>query len=439
MMNWIRVLYFSNGLAFGVLFNWIPVLLEAKGFGSELIGLALGFGSLAFTFALPAWGHIGDIISGPRRALQLACVPAAAFGLGFILPLPFAAIVVCQVMVSGSGAPGLALTDAMVLSALPDPARRYPGLRLLASLGAGFGSIGCGVIYSGTGYLAAPLLFLVPIGLVFASAQFVPQGRDSERHRHARALKDGLIADAFERGRLGSVGEGLRLAPRLVAILASVVVMFVPVTIAATYGTLRIADLGSGAVAVGLLNGLASLAEVPGLVIGGWAVERFGVRPVLLCAALLLATCLLSWVWFVDPAAIIATRAVAASCFAAMLVPLVLIVARILPSRLVATGQTLLQAACWGMAALVANVLGGLSYSAFGPAITFGGAAVFAVAGALMLQVALPRGFETRSERFVADPGAVESTPGARPSLAPTGPARYHADESARSGVQEDR
>src|SRR5664279_6089754 len=102
-MRWLRMLYLSNGFAVGALYGFFPVLLLSKGFDPALIGLTTSLGSVAYSLSLPAWGPVGDILTGPRRALQLACIPAAVFAVGLSLPLPVVAVIVCQVMISVGG------------------------------------------------------------------------------------------------------------------------------------------------------------------------------------------------------------------------------------------------------------------------------------------------------------------------------------------------
>jgi MFS transporter, PPP family, 3-phenylpropionic acid transporter len=387
----LKIVYLSTGLAYGVLYNFVPVLLEAKGFTAALVGLGTGLGALAYAVALPAWGHLGDTLTGPRRAVQIAGIPATAFALGLILPLPIGAIVGCQVMVSACGGPGIALTDSMAMVALKDPARGYAGLRLVASFGAGLSAIGCGLLYSRIGYLAAPLLFVVPMALGIVAAQAVPRAADDARRAAARAVRAQATTARGGRRPFGSIGDAVHESPRLLALLAAVVVLFIPVTAVGTFATLRISDLGGGAAGVGVLNGGASLAEVVGWVVGGRLVNRFGARTALLAGGLVLTAAVASWVWLTDPVMMIAMRIVAGGCFAAIVSPLVLSVAAILPGRLVSTGQTMLQAACWGVAALVSNVLGGVIYGSLGAVATFGVAAILAFVGTFLVWRALPR------------------------------------------------
>ncbi len=389
-MRWLRALYFANGLSVGSLFLFIPVLLESKGWSPALIGVATSLGSLSYTIALPAWGHVGDVMRGPRRTLQIASVPAAIFAIGFGLPLWVPAIILCQVVMTAGGGPAMALTDAMAMPVLDDPSREYSRLRLLTSIGAAGGSVVCGLIYGVVGYSVAPIFYVAAMVASIFCAQMVPLGRDSERHRRARASREGEAISVPVHGRFGSIGDAFRIRPRLAAVLLSVTMVFVGVMAATTYITLRITDLGGGPGDVGLANGLGSGAEIPGLILAGWLISRIGARTVLAGGAVGFAVCMLSWVVLVDPLPILATRFLSGIFFSSIFVAYVLTIARMLPAALQSTGQTLLQSACFGVGAIAANLLGGILYGAVGPIGVFGGGALCAVIGGAIGLVALP-------------------------------------------------
>src|SRR5512141_327872 len=175
-MRWLRALYVANGLAIGALYGFVPVLLQAKGFDPALVGITTSLGSLAYTIVLPVWGHIGDEIAGPRRTLQIACVPAAIVAFGYGLPLPLLLMILCQVLLSIASGPAMALTDAMVVPTLRDPTREYTRLRWLTSLGAGAGAAVCGVVYQLIGYTIAPVVYAAIIALALVSIRFVKLG-----------------------------------------------------------------------------------------------------------------------------------------------------------------------------------------------------------------------------------------------------------------------
>ncbi len=70
----------------------------------------------------------------------------------------------------------------------------------------------------------------------------------------------------------------------------------------------------------------------------------------------------------------------------------VLTIATLLPDRLQGTGQSLYQTTAFGMAAIIANVGGGLVYGTQGYAAVFGLAAIAGVLAMIVGLLALPRG-----------------------------------------------
>jgi PPP family 3-phenylpropionic acid transporter len=399
-MRWLRILYLSSGLSFGALYGFMTVLLQSKGFEPALIGLTTSLGALGYSVALPVWGHLGDIVSGPRRTLQMGCIPAALFAVALAAPLPALGVILCVVAICAGAGPALALTDAMAVPALSDASREYSGLRLIASLGGAGGSVACGLLYSQTGYAVAPLVFVAAMGMTVVAAQFIPLGRDSERRRRA-AAGPGRSAPEWPRGRLGSVGEALTGRPRLLASLVSIGFVFAGVNVSAMYVSLRVSDLGGGPPQVGLVNGVAAFAEIPGLLLAGWLAWRLGLRPVLAASALGLAACLASWVVLEDPLTVLVTRFVSGICFGGIVVSYVLAMARLLPARLSATGQALFQAMGFGLSAIVANLAGGILYGAAGALGVFGVGAVCTAIGGLIGLAALPVQTESSPEPAV--------------------------------------
>jgi MFS family permease len=90
------------------------------------------------------------------------------------------------------------------------------------------------------------------------------------------------------------------------------------------------------------------------------------------------------------PASILATRLVSGVFFGGILIVFVLTIAQLLPAHLQSTGQTLFQATTFGVAAVIANLVGGLLYSVAGPLGVFGGGAICTLVGGLVGVVAVP-------------------------------------------------
>ncbi|MEJ7697317.1 MAG: MFS transporter [Candidatus Limnocylindrales bacterium] len=91
-----------------------------------------------------------------------------------------------------------------------------------------------------------------------------------------------------------------------------------------------------------------------------------------------------TWTVLDVPAAIIATRAMTGVAFAGVIVSVVLTIAELLPRELQATGQALYQTTAFGVAAVIANAIGGRLYESVGHSALFGLGAILALAAAIL-------------------------------------------------------
>ena len=113
-------------------------------------------------------------------------------------------------------------------------------------------------------------------------------------------------------------------------------------------------------------------------------------------SALIYGAATASWIVIDSAAVIIATRLITGVAFAWILVCVVLTIARLLPSELQATGQSLYQTFGFGIGAIVANIVGGLLYENIGHAAVFGLGTVLAVLAASMGAIVFPRDARAR-------------------------------------------
>jgi PPP family 3-phenylpropionic acid transporter len=176
----------------------------------------------------------------------------------------------------------------------------------------------------------------------------------------------------------------LRVAPRLWLILVAITLLFVGVIGGFTFLPLRIQSLGGSPSDVALSSGLAAAAEIPTMLLAAGVAQRVGLRGLFVGSALLYAVCLTSWALSDTTILLIATRALSGIGFAGVIVAVVLTIAALLPPELQATGQSLFQTTGFGVAAIVANVVGGIMYDSLGHVAVFGLAAVMAVSAAAL-------------------------------------------------------
>jgi MFS transporter, PPP family, 3-phenylpropionic acid transporter len=412
----LRILVLALGVALGVLLPFISVILASFGFGPGQIGLIASLSAVAFTIAVPTWGHLADVRLGRPRTLQI-CVAGAAIALLLLLgtwpPVVIALLFIANAVFQSSWQP---LTDAITVNALRDRSRGYARVRLLTSLSFAIGTVAAGFAYERTGYALA---FVLCAGFAMVMAIAAAGIPDAARANLA-ALRLGTVprpgADASAtaepstvaepptpaepprpaRGprtwQFGSASVALRIAPRLGLVLAAVGLVHIGMISGYTFLSLRIVQLGGGPSDVALSAGLSAAAEIPSMAAMGWIVSRIGLRGVFTLSALIYAVCFASWAVLEVPALIIATRVFTGMAFAGVVVGVVLTIATLLPTDLQATGQSLFQTTAFGLAAIVSNVIGGFLYSTVEPAAVFGLGAILAVAAAVLGWFAFPRG-----------------------------------------------
>ncbi|HEX7474252.1 MAG TPA: MFS transporter [Candidatus Limnocylindrales bacterium] len=393
-MTSLRIMVLSVGVAVGVFLPFVAVILAELGFSPSAIGLVFALGAIAFTVAVPAWGHLADVRLGRPRTLQVGAVGAAIVLLVLLgsWPRPVVAILFVAFWVFESS--WQPLSDAMTVNALPGRGRGYARVRLLTSFSFAVGTVAAGLVFDRTGYRPAFVIAAVcALAMAIASA-----GIPDIARADLSALRSTLSAEGPARGgpaghrtwHFGSAGVALRVAPRLGLVLTAVALVHVGVISGNTFLGLRLVELGGGPSAVALSAGLSAVAEIPAMLVVGWAASRIGLRGLFAGSASIYAVCLASWAIADAPGLIIASRLLTGLAFAGLVVSVVLTIATLLPSDLQATGQTLFQMTAFGVAAIAANVVGGFLYGSVSPAAAFSLGALMAVVGAVVGWFVLP-------------------------------------------------
>jgi PPP family 3-phenylpropionic acid transporter len=386
----LRLVVLALGVALGVFYPFIPVILAARGFSPAEIGLVASIGAIGFTIAVPVWGHIADVQLGRSRTLQLCAIGgAAAVGalVGSWPPIVIALLFMAYWIFESSWQP---LADALTVNLVDR--RRYARIRLLTSLSFAISSIAAGFFYDSAGFDAAyPLAVAASIAIAVAAGS-VP---DIGRADLARADERGTSSSRL-RPSLGSAGVALRVAPRLGLVLLAVMLVNITIISGFTYLPLRLGDLGSPPSDVALSAGMSAIAEIPAMLVAARVAQVIGLRGMFLGSALIYGAATSSWIVLDSAQVIIATRLITGVAFAWILVCVVLTIARLLPSELQATGQSLYQTFAFGFGAIVANIVGGQLYEGIGHGAVFGLGTVLAVVAAAMGWIVFPRDARTR-------------------------------------------
>jgi PPP family 3-phenylpropionic acid transporter len=401
-MRALRAVFLLNGAALGVFYPFIAVILADRGVPPEGIGLVTAASAAAFALALPAWGHVADVMLGRRRTLAVAGIGAAVFVLLAGAPLPLLVITVGFVGFSLFESAWGPLGDALAVNAIRDHGREYGRIRLLSSIGFAIVATLAGFLYDRTGYgpsfvLCAGLAILLAVAALYAP--------DLARADLARV--------SGRRTRGGSFVVALRIQPRLWLVLLVLLLVHFGIIAGFTYLPLRLLELGGGPSDVALLAGVSAFAEIPAMLLVGTVAARIGIRGLICASVLVYAACFASWIVLDSPALIVATRIATGFAFAGIWVGSVLTMATLLPPRLQATGQSLYQLTGFGLAAIVANVVGGFLYGSLGSATVFAISALLAAVAGILALAAFPRaGARVAREEDFERPLPFPVTPG---------------------------
>lgn len=388
------------GIAVAAFGPFASVVLASRGFDPTAIGIVYAVTSLAYVAAVPAWGHLGDVVLGRSRALRAALVASAAAMLLFVLPLPLVVLGVVYLGYAVSfGATG-PLSDALAVNALRDPGRQYGRVRALLSASFTVVAVGFGILYGVLGYGPAPLMFAAAAVGIAVLAGGIPDVRKAALTVHRRG---------------GAAREAMALQPALPRVLIAIGMAHVGVFIGFSFLSLRLVELGGGAPQVALSSATAAAAEVVTMVVIGRVVSRIGLRAMFAVAGMLSAAAFASWSLITVPELVIATRLVSGAGYAGLFIASVTSMQLLLPPRLQGSGQALSSMTTAGVAAFVANVVGGFAYGEVSHQLAFALGAGFAVVGAVLGWLWLPRRGAPRYAEPVTAPApsaATGSVPG---------------------------
>lgn len=375
----LRILFLGTGAWTAAVAPFVVVILRTHGLDTVTIGLLSALSALGATLFVPAWGHVADVMVGRAYAFRIGLGVAIAAAVALLLPIPLPVFVFTMAGFSVLPILFLSLGDALAVDGLPAPERQYGWLRALASLSFAVGVIGVGFVYDVAGYAAVPFLALAWSAALLLVLQRVP---DRTRDPAIRSIA-GREGGESAAGRFGSISRVLAVQPRFLAVLAVFTVAYTGLQGAMVFLPIRIVELGGQPSDVALTYGIASFAEIPGLVLIGWLGRRIGIRWLVVLAFVAYGLCIVSWGVLASPLAINATRLVTGICYGALAGARVLIVARLLPEPLQATGQAMGQAATSALGSAFGGLVAGVIYGGLGATAFFAMAGLMAVAGGL--------------------------------------------------------
>jgi MFS transporter, PPP family, 3-phenylpropionic acid transporter len=351
---------------FGTLGVFVPFFsfyLQAQGFGAVAIGQLMAIPMAMRVLAPGLWGWAAD--RSGRRDLSLRAGALLATG-GVALLLGASGHAAVAVALAAFALPWSGLLpqfEATTLSHLGERPQRYGWVRLWGSVGFILAVVGGGVAFSGERIAAVPLALLLLVGMTALAVWQVPRAP-------APAGPPGLQR----------LGPALR-RPWVLALLAVCVLQQASFGAYYVFFTIDLNRMGYTTSAAGLLWAWGVAAEVLVFLIAPRLIERFGSRALLLFAlgVTALRWLLTGWAAGALPALVLA-QTLHMAAFGLFHAVAVLLVHRAFPGGLQGRGQALYSALGFGVGGALGSLAAGYAWSTVGPAWTWTGAAVIALA-----------------------------------------------------------
>jgi PPP family 3-phenylpropionic acid transporter len=183
---------------------------------------------------------------------------------------------------------------------------------------------------------------------------------------------------------------------------------------------LRIVGSGGGPFLVGVAGALGAGAEVPVMRSTSWLLARSSVRAVYVFGCISYVLVFATWSLVDDPIVVSLLGVIEGVGFALTYTSIVIVVGRLVPERLQATGQAARSMIVTGLAPIVGALGGGLVYGSLGPGALFAGSAGLVAAGAAIAwRVMSVAAFATPAVTLDASP-AVPIPPQLGPGAVPS-------------------
>jgi PPP family 3-phenylpropionic acid transporter len=218
--------------------------------------------------------------------------------------------------------------------------------------------------------------------------------------------------------RFGSVGDAFRHAPGFAWFLLAALFLWTGFSAAWNFLALRIEGTGGGPLLVGLGAALGGTAEVLVMRRSSRLAGHIGLRGVFAAGCLVYGTGFLLWGLVNNAVAISLLTVLEGVGFALLFTSSVVIVSRLLPSSLYATGQSISTTVAFGIGPILGGTAGGWIYQHVGPGALYGGAAALAATAAALSWRTLAAAAFTRPER-IDTPVAIPPDPAAGASPRP--------------------
>ncbi len=370
------------------------------------IGLVLAAAAAASFVVGLICAYLADRSFSAERMVVFASAGAAAAAL--LLGLPGVVTVGLVIVALSLVRAPFMLLDPIALKRLRQARRTdYARIRLRTSAGWAASSVASGALLQGFGLRWMPFVY-APLAAMFGTWVW-------------RAIKP--VPGETARASTPQVK-----LPRIPLAFAGFLVacFLLGASLAATQNflVLQIDVLGGGALLIGAAAAFQAFTEIPTMAYTGMLTRLLGQRWLFVIGCLIYLAIYIAWALVSDAMTAALLKLVGGVAFALTFVSAVMIANDLVPSRLRATGQTLMKSVLFGVAPILGAVGGGFVYDTFGSRAMFLAASVLVSAAAVTALFVVPSPAAARPKELTKPAGQEVSPepPLPAPEVAPVTP-----------------
>lgn len=371
----VQVLFILFGVAIASFFPFLALFLSDRGLSPAQIGVVIATMALGRIAAGPIWGHLADTTIGRRAVLRIGALGAGLTALAMFFFESYGAILVIGFAFAAFTTTTGPNLDAIALEHLGEERMgEYGRIRGWESLSYAVACLLIGVTLELSSPAWTMPIYAAAMLAILVWTTTLRHDRPTHRERH---------------GRLGAVGAAFREAPRFWQFLISLLLVWTGFNGAWNFIALKIEQGGGGPLLVGIGTALGGAIEVPVMRRSSRLGRSRGLRLVFTTGCVLYALGFLLWGLIEDPTVVSLLTVLEGMAFGLLFTTGVVVIGKMLPSRLYSTGQSMWVVVSFGIAPILGAGLGGWVFERFGTVALYVGASCLALAGAAVAWIAL--------------------------------------------------
>jgi PPP family 3-phenylpropionic acid transporter len=360
--------YFFYFAYLGSFAPFFSLYLADAGMTAVEIGVLMSIPQLTRIVAPQLWGWLADQSESRLRIARIAGAAGTIAWLGVFAGTHFAWLFAVLLAMTFLWSAALPLVEATTLSHLGDETARYGRVRVWGSLGFIAAVVGLG--YALDVYSSGTVLWTV-LALMGGMLGFCWAVPDSRSVPHA--------SDELPIGRIFS-------RPEVIALIAACALMSAAHGPYYTFFTIHLVDHGYSKSVAGWLWALGVICEIGIFVWMPHLYRAFSPRQILLASFALAAVRFLLIGWLPGSfAALLVAQALHAASFGSFHAAAIGVVHRFFRGRHQARGQAIYGSLAYGVGGALGGLASGYAWAGLGPALTFTGASLCAVAGLALI------------------------------------------------------